>query len=143
MIVTVERPPHVDSACVDEREPDTPSAVDSADIAELELETLGVGSTVLSVTKVLTEEMETAALAVTKAVEVSLAKVTVSVLENPPPTDVEELELSAGLVEVVVEMVIVTVADEVEVVVESVVHVVELNDLIVTEWLVNSLPYWT
>lgn len=87
-------------------------------------------------------------LAVTKAVEVWLAKVTVSVLVTLPLSEAEELVVSAVWVEVdelvvptvwvdvvsalrvevVVVIVIVTVADDVEVTVESV-HVVVFQAL--------------
>jgi hypothetical protein len=127
--VTVEGPPHVDSPLVGEGQPETHSAVDSADI-ETKLEALGVDSVAPSVTEVLIEgEGEAAPLSVTNAVEVSFAKVTVSVLENPTSSEVEEPGASAAKVEVVVEMVMVTAADEVEVTVESVVHVVEFHNL--------------
>jgi hypothetical protein len=115
--LTVVPPPHVDSELVEDREPETPSAVDSADIEEGVLETL----------------------AVTKAVEVWLARATVSVLVSLLSSEVEELGVSAPRVEVIVVMVIVTVADEVEVTVESVVHWVVFQDLTNKGLLVTAL----
>lgn len=130
MINTVVAPPHVVSVLVEEREPDTPSAVDSADTEEAEPKALEVDSMVRSVSKVLIEVKEAATLAVTKTVEVPFAKVSVSVLEKLPSSEVEELKVPAAAVKVVVEMVMVTVADEVEVTVDDpVVHVVEFHSL--------------
>jgi hypothetical protein len=84
--LTVLAPPQAVSALVEDEEPETPSAVDFADMRLAEL----------------------AILAVTKAVEVRLARVTVWMLVTLPPSWPEELEVlelslleARGVVEVV------------------------------------------